>query len=35
MPGKMLYSEALYRLYIEDYLIELGQYNDLNACLSM
>lgn len=28
LPGKMLYSEALFRLYIEDYVIELDQFNE-------
>lgn len=31
LPGKLLYSEALHRLYYEEYLIELEEYRDALA----
>lgn len=31
LPGKVLYSEALYRLYLEDYIIELETFIDQRA----
>lgn len=29
MEGKLLYSEALFHLYLEDYEIQLGSYRDM------
>lgn len=31
LPGKVVYSEALFRLYLEDYIIELEQFIDQRA----